>query len=73
MGEDAGNGSYGWEEQASWNEGMMRLSSAFSIAAMMSCGLSCKEVELLADYFSLLSHCFRSIAVTERLYPWWPR
>lgn len=71
MGDDAFNGSHGWDEQESWNEGMNRLSSAFSIAAIMSCGLSCKEVELLADYCSLLSHCFRSIAITERIYPWW--
>ncbi len=73
MAEDTVNGNQGWEERESWNEGMVRLSSAFSIAAMMSCGLNYKEVELLADYCSLLSHCFRSIAVTERLYPWWPK
>lgn len=70
--EDEGNNtSFNWEYRDGWNNGMMRLSSAFSIAAMMSCGLSLKEVEMLADYFSLLSHCFRTIAISERLYPWW--
>lgn len=64
---DEFNGNSGWEECEGWNDGMARLSSAFTIATFVSYGLSCRDVELLADYCSLLSHCFRSIACSERL------
>lgn len=55
-----------WEDGVGWQMGMDRLSSAFIIASVVSYGLPQRDLDLLADYCSLLSHCFRSIAASER-------
>ena len=56
------------ENYDGWVSGIDRLSSAFSIAYVLSYGLSSEELNLLADYCSLLSHCFRSISACEQWY-----
>ena len=66
MGEHSTENGFCWEDCAGWQMGMDRLSSAFVIASVVSYGLSRKELDVLADYCSLLSHCFRSIAASER-------
>ena len=63
-----------WSDlQEGWENSMMRLSSAFTLAAFLSYGLNLKEIELLIDYLTLVNNCLRSIAVSEKLYPWWPK
>lgn len=66
MGENDAKNDRRWEEFAGWQMGMDRLSSAFIIASVVSYGLSRKDLDILADYCSLLSHCFRSISASER-------
>ena len=66
MGEKKNGERCCWEEAEGWNHGMNRLSSAFFIASVVSCGLPREDLELLADYCSLLSHCFRTIGASER-------
>ncbi len=68
MGEKTTGNEFRWEDCAGWQMGMDRLSSAFIIATVVSYGLSSRDLEILADYCSLLSHCFRSIAASERYY-----
>lgn len=61
-----------WSDlQEGWENGMMRLSSAFTLASFLSYGLTLKEIELLMDYLTLVNNCLRSIVVSEKLYPWW--
>lgn len=58
----------GSSQAKGWHEGVSRLFSAFQIVSVLSRGLSFRDLELLADYCSLLSHCFRSLAAAEKLH-----
>ena len=53
-------------EEEGWYDGLWLLTVANQTAAYFSYGLPPKEIEKMADYCSLLSHCLRSLAIAER-------
>lgn len=51
-----------------WQEGRDRLFSAFLLATSLTWGLSPKEIDELAEFFSLLTYCISFVSGRERYF-----